>query len=122
MAQWEERKAQPWFDPAGFLLTEDTDGLAGFCWTKVHPPAPPIDPVPVGEIYVIGVDPDRQGTGLGRALVAAGLAWLAAQGIGLGMLFVDAANGPAVGLYEALGFATTRTDRMFARVIEGADR
>ncbi|MFO7591758.1 MAG: mycothiol synthase [Acidimicrobiia bacterium] len=114
-----QRVAEPWFDPAGFLLVEDAEGLAGFCWTKVHPPTPPFDPEPVGEIYVIAVDPGRQGTGLGRALVVAGLEWLAGQGITTGMLFVDAGNAPAVALYEALGFVATRTDRLFARAVGG---
>lgn len=114
-----QRVAEPWFDPAGFLLADDAEGLAGFCWTKVHAPSPPFDPEPLGEIYVIGVDPGRQGTGLGRALVIAGLEWLAGQGVTTGMLFVDASNTPAVGLYEALGFVTTRTDRLFVCAVGG---
>ena len=112
-----ERMTESWFDPTGFLLATDDRGLAGFCWTKVHPPDPPHDPAPLGEIYVIGVDPDRQGSGLGRALVVAGLASLADRGIRTGMLFVDAANRPAVGLYEALGFTTARVDRAYGRVV-----
>ncbi len=75
-ATLEAREAEPWFDPAGFLLAHDARGLAGFCWTKVHPAAPPMDPEPLGEIYVIGVDPDHQGIGLGRALTVGGLASL----------------------------------------------
>ena len=51
------RMAEPWFDPAGFLLAWRGDDLAGFCWTKVHE-----EPERLGEIFVIGVDPDAQGT------------------------------------------------------------
>jgi mycothiol synthase len=107
------REQEPWFDPAGFLLAVDADGLAGSCWTKLHPPQPPREPEALGEIYVIGADPNHHGRGLGRALTTAGLAWLAGRGITTGMLFVDAANDAAVGLYHALGFVTHRTDRAY---------
>jgi len=111
------RMTEDWFDPAGFVLAFAGDELAGFCWTKLHPPEPPVEPLARGEIYVIGVDPDHQGTGLGRALVTAGLASLAARGTTVGMLFVDADNRSAVGLYGALGFTTHRIDRAYVRAI-----
>ncbi|MCJ7673460.1 MAG: mycothiol synthase [Acidimicrobiia bacterium] len=118
MATLQERETEPWFDAQGFLLAFDDAGLAGFCWTKVHPPAPPSDPDALGEIYVIGVDPDRQGIGLGRALVLGGLASLYDRaGLRVGMLFVDAANAAGVGLYENLGFEVARVDRAYERVV-----
>jgi len=112
------REQEDWFDPEGFVLAFDADGLAGFCWTKVHPAQPPREPDALGEIYVIGADPSRHGRGLGRALTTAGLESLAARGITTGMLYVDADNEAAVGLYRALGFVTHRTDRAYGRDVE----
>jgi mycothiol synthase len=118
-----ETVREAWFDADGFLLherTRDPDGarLAGFCWTKVHP-AGPEHPDALGEIFVIAVDPDFAGLGLGRALTVAGLRWLHDErGITTGMLYVDASNAPAVTLYEQLGFTVDHVDRAYHRVVE----
>jgi mycothiol synthase len=106
-----QRMAEPWFDPNGFLLHERDSRVAGFCWTKIHDTTVP----PLGEIYVIAVDPDFTGLGLGRALTLAGLSWLHRQGLGAGMLYVDAANAPALGLYRDLGFTVDHVDRGYHR-------
>jgi mycothiol synthase len=110
-----KRMAEPWFDPARFLLAFDPDGLAGFNWLKVHE-GHGRDPR-IGEIFVIGVDPGRQGRGLGRALAVEGLTRLAKDGIMTGMLFVAAENTGALALYRALGFTVHRVDRAFERVV-----
>jgi mycothiol synthase len=104
------RFAEPWFDADGFLVHDIDDRLAGFCWTKVHRDEEP----PVGEIYVIGVDPDHAGTGLGRALAIAGLDHLARYDrTPVGMLYVESDNEPALGLYRSLGFTTYRVRRQY---------
>ena len=109
MATLLERESEPWFDPIGFLLYEDGGRLGGFCWTKIHRDDDP----PLGEIYVIAVDPDYQGTGLGRKLVVAGLDWLSSKGLTIGMLYVDAKNTGAVKLYVDLGFTVDHIDRAY---------
>ena len=105
------RIAEPWFDPTLFFLAFDPDGLAGFIWMKVHAKHDP-DPA-LGEIYVVGVDPRAQGTGLGRALAIAGLQAVHERGIDTGMLFSAADNEAALELYRSLGFKVHRVDRAY---------
>lgn len=110
------REAEPWFDPDGFRLHERDGRLAAFCWTKLHPPGTE-DASVVGEIYVIGVDPDFQGLSLGRQLTLAGLHSIARRDVPIGMLYVDAANATARKLYDRLGFALHRTDQAYSTTV-----
>ena len=119
-----ERERQPWFDSRGFLLHERDGRLAGFCWTKVHEPEDDLMSgvvVPdLGEIYVVAVDPDFQGHGLGRQLVLAGLASLCERGVGTAMLYVDHDNASARRLYFSLGFVDDHTDRAYVTDVPAA--
>ena len=110
-----ERMAEPWFDPAGFLVAERDEKIVGYHWTKVHRKGR-THPT-CGEVYVIGVAPDTQGSGLGRALLVAGLEHLRRRGLAEVILYVEADNEAAVQLYERHGFSHSAVDAdvMYAR-------
>jgi mycothiol synthase len=110
------REREPWFDPDGFFLAERDSKLVGFHWTKIHGgrDSEPGDREPIGEVYVVGVDPSERGTGLGRALTLIGLRYLRERGLSQVMLYADESNTPAIRLYESLGFTHTGTDVMFS--------
>jgi mycothiol synthase len=94
----DELRDAAWFDPDGLIGAWDERGLAGFCWTKIHPDG-------CGEIYIIAVDPRRQGRGVGEHLAAAAMEYVSSKrGARRGMLYVDADNRAARRLYERLGF------------------
>ena len=102
MADLENRMHEPWFDPHGFFLCVSEEKIVGFCWTKIHQDL--VNKEPIGELYVIGVDPEHSGKGIGKALCTQGLIYLKNKGITQGMLYVDEDNEAGKGLYKTLGF------------------
>jgi len=124
------RETEDWFDPSGFLMawahTDDDSQhptLAGFHWTKVHG-GHEHDGAhshgAIGEVYVLAVNPNWHGTGLGRALTLAGLHHLRRLGLDQVMLYVDASNVTAIRLYEGLGFVRWDTDVMYRIILHGS--
>lgn len=108
------RRAADWYDPADILLAWRGQEPVGFHWTKRHPPGqrelPGADPL--GEVYILAVEPAHQGGGLGRGLLRAGLRHLQGHGCAHAVLFVDA-DEPAVRLYTSEGFGVAREDRCY---------
>ena len=107
-----DAEREPWFDPEGFFLAVENaaegDRVVGFHWTKVHSDG-------TGEVYVVGVDPDAQGGGLGSALTLAGLRHLRKQGVRETILYVESDNAPAVAVYTRLGFTVRHTNVAYQR-------
>ncbi len=114
----DRRIREPWFSPEGFLMAWRDDRLVGFHWTKVHGDGHhhgEHQHAPIGEVYVVAVDPDERGSGLGRALTLAGLHHLRSLDLDQAMLYVDASNTTAITLYEGLGFARWDMDVLYQR-------
>jgi mycothiol synthase len=117
VADLHERMAQPWFDPAGLLLVvEDATGeVVAFHWTKVEQGsrATAAGRAGTGEVYVVGVDPDHQGKGLGGPVTRLGLAHLAGLGLAEVELYVDGDNTAARRTYQRLGFTDVAVDGQY---------
>ncbi|MDT5174415.1 MAG: mycothiol synthase [Mycobacterium sp.] len=127
-AELDERRSESWFDPAGLFLawrnipaestSEESETLIGFHWTKIHP-----DPIGLGEVYVLGVDPAAQGSGLGKMLTSIGLTSLAQRLADkpepTALLYVESDNTAAVRTYEKTGFDVYSVDTAYATSTSG---
>ena len=115
------RLNEEWFDEKGFFVAEDKGELIGFCWTKIHGAHTHSHNGDdddhghdaLGEIYVLAVNPDYKGQGVGRDLTITGLNYLKYQGLINVMLYVGVENKPAFNLYKTLGFNEFGSDVMY---------
>jgi mycothiol synthase len=109
-SQFERRAASDWFDPTGVFVAEQDGTIVGFHWTKVDTSR---SGQPVGEVYVLAVDPAYEGRHLGSSLLVRGLEHLSAAGARTIELYVEADNVPARGLYRAHGFVEAGRDVVY---------
>lgn len=117
------RELEDWFDPKGFIISaaegDGSKNMTGFCWVKIHGgishdhDGTSHDHDPIGEIYVMGVDPLQHGRGIGRAVTIAGLHYMRNSGIFSAMLYVDAENLSGIALYKNLGFTEWGRDVLY---------
>jgi mycothiol synthase len=115
------RLNESWFDEKGFFMAEDKGELIGFCWTKIHGAHTHSHTGEdddhghdaLGEIYVLAVNPDYKGQGVGRDLTITGLNYLKYKGLNNVMLYVGVENKPAFNLYKSLGFNEFGSDVMY---------
>ena len=105
-ADFEARRAEEWFDPAGLFVAEIDGRVAGFHWTKREGD--------LGEVYVVGVDPAAHGRGLGTALTDHGVQFLWDRGVSAIELYVEGDNAAALGVYRRLGFTEHARDTLYA--------
>lgn len=85
------------------------DAVAGFAAVHLEPDDE------AGEIYLVAVDPDHQGRGVGRALIDHATAWIGEQGMTTAMVETggDEGHRPARTLYENAGYTALPVVRYF---------
>lgn len=90
----------------------DAGSTVGFVAVKLHAEDN------MGEIYMIAVDPDFQGQGIGSALIEFALAWMKAAGISVAMVETgcDPGHAPARRTYEKAGFGLWPTAKYFKKL------
>lgn len=105
------RQAESWFNADDFLILRNADGrMIGYNWLKVDGA--------IGEIYVVGVQAESAGRGLGRMLMQAGLERLADAGCTTAALYVEADSVGPVHLYRTLGFVDHTVDVQYRRLVD----
>jgi mycothiol synthase len=104
----------------GMLVAVDEandDSIIGTAHTVFNPAANNPDGAPYAWISNLTTDPAWRGKGLGRALLAAGLAHLHERGGQSAALAVDGGNPAPLNLYRSTGFETISTVVIWERSI-----
>ena len=90
----------------------DAGSTVGFIAVKLHSEAD------MGEIYMVAVDPDFQGHGIGTALTEFALSWMKEAGMSVAMVETggDPGHAPARRTYEKVGFELLPIARYFKKL------
>lgn len=104
--------------PEDVILICEGDRPIGYCWTAARPSESAATDRRKGEIYMLGVDPDYRGKGVGEQALLAGLAHLKRKGIEVVELTVDSENTAARALYESVGFKVSSTTAWYEKALD----
>jgi GNAT superfamily N-acetyltransferase len=90
----------------------ESNSTVGFVATKLHAEDN------MGEIYMVAVDPDFQGRGIGSALIEFALDWMKQAGMAIAMVETggDPGHAPARHTYEKAGFELLPIARYFKKL------
>jgi dTDP-4-amino-4,6-dideoxy-D-galactose acyltransferase len=97
-ALWLEKSCQG--DAEAVWIAELDGRAAGYLTCHLRPES-------VGEIGLVGVDPEAKGHGLGRALTERSIAWFREKGCTSSSVVTQGSNVAAHRLYESAGYRTS---------------
>jgi GNAT superfamily N-acetyltransferase len=115
--QWQVSQQKAVVDVCGAADTHvwvafEADAVAGFVVVKLH------GDDKMGEIEMVGVDPDFQGRGIGAELIAFAVDWMREAGMVIAMVETggDPGHGSARRAYENAGFGLWPVARYFKKL------
>jgi mycothiol synthase len=97
------------------ILALAADKPIGYCWTKINPGEDKANSE--GRIYMLGVDQDYRGKGVGMDVLVAGLSLLKGKGIRIVQLTVDSENKAARALYSTVGFGGWKSSLWYEKAL-----
>lgn len=103
--------------PENVILVCEGDKPIACCWTATNPGQDAAG-TKKGRIFMLGVDPDYRGKGVGKRALLAGLAHLKSKGIEAAELTVDSENAAACALYESVGFKVSSTSAWYEKTLD----
>jgi ribosomal protein S18 acetylase RimI-like enzyme len=113
---------QPWNDPAADIAFArrgpNSDILVGRSGDKLVATALVGHDGHRGWVYYVAVDPDAQGSGLGRAIMSAAEDWLRAHGVLKVQLTVRPDNSKVQAFYQTLGYGEQKRV-IYAKWLDG---
>ena len=104
--------------PEDVVLVCDGDKPAGYCWTRLGCEAEASPLERKGQIFMLGVEPDYRGSGIGRIVLMAGLSYLKEKGLQVVDLTVDSENTAACALYRSAGFEVRTSSLWYEKAVD----
>jgi mycothiol synthase len=104
--------------PKDVILICEGDRPIAYCWTAINLGQNAAMGTNKGHIYMLGVDPDYRGKGIGKRALLAGLAHLRSKGMEVAELTVDSENVAGCALYESVGFKISATSAWYEKGLD----
>jgi len=103
--------------PEDVVLACEGDKIIGYCWTGITCMGETALGERKGRVFMLGVDPDYRGRGIGNRVLLAGLSRLKSKGLQVVELSVDGENKVARALYQSIGFEIRASTLWYEKVI-----
>lgn len=104
--------------PEDIVLICEGDKPIGYCWTGINHEVEATKGERKGRIYMLGVDPDYRGRGIGKVALLAGLSYLKGKGVRVAEITVDSENEIACALYHSVGFKLWTNSLWYEKTID----